>query len=718
MIRSKLPVGLAMLAGILAACGGGGHIGSPLPQPSSAPSSSPTAPATPPGGAPTTFAFHIITLSTKLNTVVTVHSQTPIAPPGFSFASPVPNAVVTYADGSTQTANAQGGFQTATSSYAQNNMMPMQYNAAAAPIAFVADPLAQAVGSVLALGPAFSPSSNAPILGVELSPLAATANSGDTILLALSAVTLDGAAISPNNPVIAWSSAKGASVQGISGTNEALYVAPVNPGADTATASFAAPGGPTFTAQALITTLDPTTGVAVSGKAQSSTGQALTNTTIGFINEQTSRVFPAQSILTQSDSSGNYAVALAPTTTYNIAFNVPAAQAPNGNAATLGAVDVSAGNAPQLTTGAAGTMTANLALPSTPSDFSDSHDDANTAYPDPILTTRDATAAQTMLQVYPFWADSGVLGLFLQAPNTNPPQTVNAGLFADWCYQWQTIGGTMSLVLIENASATCTSPGNLAFTASSVGGGASSFAFSQYRATSGGFSLSSPLASQLTSPTSLLVASGTWQQNVTSTNGEISNDTVQASITSYGALGFTPGVSQSNATLTYSYALGSGLATATISSANLVDNADGLGIASMTATLAQQEPLTACAGKATACYTGSGSLSRDFNLVSGPSMQVFSVTSSLSGDGSASLKLAGQMGDSSSLTLPIASTGTRASGSCIVCTSVLGGLGDTDGTTQLGSFSIDAGGFVKFSLLNTLEGQPTGRPVATLTFAE
>lgn len=702
------------LAVAVAGCGGGGGGGNGMPGPSATP--------TPPPALRNSQVFYIITLSSQRQTEVVPAGSAPVPPAGGSVGGPVPGAVITYPDGTTQTADQNGIFNPAVSPYVQSNLALIATSPVTQPHIKASTPSGDALGSsayVAGYGSVTAPTGE-PIAGAFLLPTATELFAGGQAVLHAEGTDIEDLVASLAQDTITWTSADGATVTPIPGTADAVYNAPSVSGAsvlsDVVTATVRVPNSPVpFTATAQVTVLGPGAGYTVSGTLATASGSAIPGGTALFVQDDRPRIFPSFNWFALAGANGAYQGLIPANTDFGTAIGAPAASAPGGAANFLPAL-VNLTGEPDFTSLAAGQAgTVNLTI-SGSTGLDDKHDDASAAYPPPIAQTRDAWYATIALaQPYPYDADSGLQPL-LTVPSTFPspaaPALVGSGLFARWCYQWTDANGTPELVVVDNASASsCSQPGDTAFaiTPQTQPG---SYAFVQYVLPKGAYALAAPLDPAPSG--AMLLAGGTW-------NGPASATNVQLAF--YDPLDQVPAAPLYTQAFQYAYASSGGLATVTITNSKLIDPLTGHLLQSIpSATVSQIAPLGGPGGcvqgstQPALCYHGTATLTHYEYTPAGTLAQNFTVDAQYYGDGSATRSFGSASAtDRSEVLMPFASDAARTAGSCFVCNAG-GSFIDTDGRTQIGAFSIATGGVVTFDLLNTGEGGAPGSPVDALSF--
>jgi hypothetical protein len=709
-----------VLIGIaVSSCSGGGTgtsvSGAPPPPATSTPNGSggPSGPTPPPLQ---TFAYHFLGIDNVQRIGVAPANSTVSLPPGYTYGGPVANAIVTYPDGSAQQTNASGVFTPAASTYAGTYMAAIGTQAVAQPVVKVADPLGGAIASTSVVTPFASSGGTVKLGGVTVLPDIAELFPGEVVTLVAVGSDVDDNTTGIGSAQIAWNSANGATITPIPGTNQATYVAPttVSSGSltDVVTATVTAPGASfNYTATSQITTIANSSGFAISGTLSNTSGAAIPGGSAIFVAQEPPRAYPSFNFSALANASGSYQRYLPANAEFSLALSVPT----SGSTQSVFLAMLQSGES-SVQTGAAGTSgTANLQIASSGSEFDDSKDDANNAIPDPVVTTRDGWFSEEATRIYPFWADSGVLGLLSGTHvDGGVPAPVGSGLLARWCYQWQARSGGDVLVLVENTAAACTSPGNDAFEISSKG--TNTYSLVQYRSLSGAYALSGTLND---SANALLVASGTWSQSVTMSGSSVASDSASVTLQFFGPISQTLAAPVSQLSMQYAYSFSGGAPAVALTNVTLTDPSASTTLASASSiTLTQNSAPASCAGGSLACYTANATVTRYYALANGSTTRTYSVRDILNGDGSGTLVVNRSLvtGNQSSVVYTVAPAAVRAAGSCIVCASGTGQLIDVDGTTQLGSFTVSARQLAAFNLLDTVEGSGPGTPIASLGF--
>lgn len=679
-------VAAALSIALLTGCGGGG-------------SGTPSTTGSTGGGVPTppalsTQAYHVIGPD-AVHAVVIAKAGSPVtAPPGFQILGPLANGVLTYPDGSTQMTDANGKFSPAAASYVQKYSALLQSSSVVQPAIKITSSSGVRGTATLA---ALAASSSAALAGVTVAPNAARLFSGETIVLSATGTGTDDRVASLDNASITWNSAAGATIAPIGGTAQAVYIAPATAASDVITATVHAASGAAYSATSHVATIPVSQGYAVSGTIVASSGGPMANASAVFLADDPPRVYPSFDFYAQADANGLYNRLLPPNATFGLAVFAPGAM----QAALTGT------STNELQTGSSGASgIANLTALS--GAYDDTKDDASNAFPDPIVSVRDAWFAQQLTRPYPFWADSGVLGVLGAPAVVNAPAApIGSGLLARWCYQWQPGSGGNVLTIVENADASCSSPGNEAFqiTPQPASG---SYAFTQYRLLSGAYALGGTLSPQANAQ---VVATGTWQQSLSGPATTPTGDSAQVRIAFYGPAGGGAAIAQ--ASFAYTYAPNGTGAVMQITNAALNDAA-GNTLAAASASAARSVGASGCAGSSAACYAGSAAITRTY---AGAVTRSYQSQYGIEGDGSMSFSVASTNAtDASAVTFAVAPVQTRASGSCIICATGPGALIDVDGQTRIGSFTVAASQLVSFDLLDTAEGDAAGQPIDALTF--
>ncbi|MHB8461686.1 MAG: hypothetical protein ACYDA1_03470 [Vulcanimicrobiaceae bacterium] len=700
----KLPVAGVLLALIaMSGCGGGGgsSSGNSLPKPSATPTPTSTNAPLPTASpaAPGSYTVHIISLVAGVSTtsVGVFPVANPSLPAGQTLGSPAANAVITYPDGTSQVAGANGFFQAAASSYVQSHAQVIQTNPSTIPYVRVSDATGSAQpGSANVVAVSASASSNR-IVGITVAPAGSEIFATSSLLLVAQGTSVDDLVAAPGS-TITWSDTAGGTFTPVgSDTTQQIFMPPASANSgtttttDTITASMTAPGAAKpYTATAQIAILPTSQAATVSGTVSGS----IANASADFILNDTSHLFPSYNFLGLADANGNYSVTLPANQQFAAAILAPGNTSQSFIAATInGSNSYQSGSAASSSTGI------DLAPLTTSED--DTRDDASYAAPDPIVSVRDAWQAAMLLTPAPWWADSGVLGVLgASSTTTQAPAAVGSGLLADWCYQWTTSGGSTSLALIENTTASCAStvaPGNVGYVITPQGA-LGTFSYVEYRSISGAYTIGSSLAP---ANNAVLVATGQWTQTLAQSGSVVTSDTANVTQTLFGPTSHIASSGLSQAAFTYNFA------NAAVSIGNLtwIDPVSSLPLGSSTSLLlASTATPSSCVGSSQPCYSVTGTINRTYGLATGPVQVPYTLTDTMNGDGSSTTTLVVANGQAHTI-FPIAAATQRAAGSCVVCTPNVGLLFDTDGNSQIGSYTVDAQQYVTYQLLGTSEGQ-------------
>lgn len=716
---------------LLAACGGGGS-GAPR-------STAGTSPTPPPTGGSSYQGHIVVEFGNGRHTEIVPAGGAPALGPGESDGGPIPRGVVIYPDGSKQVADANGIFTPYLSSYGTKNQALLQANAQAQPQVIIVDPrgtarattgIVEAYTRAHALVRARTSNAIHPAFATKMSTVVTPTNlAGVTLLPAYASMLSTGiqnldveGTDSSNNVVslsgatISWNSTLGAQVIPFNNAQSAYYFPPsLASGSTIDTVSVAVQVGNdpnnVFYASTQINVLGP-------GSTATAQGIVTANATpvpqalAVFAEPGPSQLFSPSLWLAQTDANGNYSVQLPAQRTFALGAGLPDAYSPSGSYDVF--VAQQPNGATSFTSGAVGTTTQPVNLLTTsasiPFSFASPYDMGSVPSYVPFVRNAWYATYGTILRRI-FEADSGVQPLLASAPTTLPypanPAPVGAGQFGAWCYQWQSIGGSPSLVLIENTAATCSQPGNDAFVVTPTGNNA--YSYVKYASNT-----TYPIAGTVDVITnSLLVESGTWSQTTSSnSSGAITNDTATVSGQFYDVNNQTLGSPVYNETLQYNYSLGAnGLATSQFTNDTRTSAWDATTVSVENATQSQVAPLgsSGCqAGAGTAaCYTVSGTVNVD-TTGSGVLDGSYAITDTFNGNGSAQLAFQStKTGDSSKIVLPVTSDAYGNAHGCIVCTNNLGQLYDTDGVTYLGTIAIDSAHLVRVTIYDTQPGSST-----------
>lgn len=735
MNSARLTLNGAVLAALslLAACGGagnggpraGGNVPTPLPT----------------GGA--SYQGHIVVeFGAGRRTEIVPAGSAAVLGQGETDAGPIPNGIVIYPDGSKQIADANGYFVPYLSSYGTKNSARLQGNAQAQPQVIVVDPKGSAAASTgvveayriaqslvkarstqslrrgfaTKMASVVSPTN---LAGVTLLPAYASMISTGLLDLDVEGTDASNTIVSLSGAQISWSSALGAQIIPFNGAQSAYYFPPAlasGSAIDTITVAVQVGSDPNnvFYSSTQVNVLGP-------GSTTTAQGTITANATpvpqalAVFAEPGPSQLFAPTLWLAQTDANGAYTVQLPEQRNYALGVGLPDAYSPTGSYDVV--VAQQANGSTTFASGAAGaTQTANL-LPapgSIPFSFASPYDTGSVPSYVPFVRNAWYATYGTILRRV-FEADSGIQPLLASVPATLPypanPAPVGGGQFAKWCYQWQSIGGTTSLVLIENTGTSCTQPGNDALVVTPTGNAA--YSYVKYAS-----STIYPIVGTVDVVTnSLLVESGSWSQTLaTDSSGKITSDTATVAGQFYDVNNQALGYPVYNESLQYTYSLGSnGLATSQFSNDVRTSAWDNTVVSVENATQNQVAALGASgcqSGSNAACYTVTGSVNED-TTGSGVLDGSYTINDTFNGDGSARLTFQStKSGDASAIVLPVASDAYGNAHGCIVCSTSLGQLFDTDGTTWIGTIGIDATHLVRVVIYDTQPGSSALGPDA------
>ena len=635
-------------------------------------------------------------------------------PTGFTDKGPVPNAIVTYPDGSTQIADASGTFAASMSAYAQAHEATLEGDTEAQPSIKVQDPARGTLATAVTVLGHVGPQINATIAGVRTLPLASEVFSGDTLLLSIEPVDTAGLPANLGQSNVTWSASVG-TIAPIAGTNAALYTAPFVSGATLDTVSVSVRMSPTAIALAstsAITTLPRSSGFSVSGNISGNAGSSGAGDVALFTQASTPRAAGSYNFFGLADASGAYRALVPASTDFETSIGAVGSAAPGGTGSFFTVVEFTSGP-----TGAVGAL--NLSLAGNTGTFDDRKDEAELAIAPPISQIRDAFAATSSSSVLQPWAtDSGLYPILATVPAVFPspatPTAVASGLFTGWCYQW-TNASTPTLVIVENAGTSCASPGNLALAI--VPGAPNAYGFRRYAAPNG-YGVGTPL-----DPTqggaARLIAAGSW----THLAADADNDRASVMVDAYGPLAPRLGMPIARETLAYSFTRSNGTATTSIANDAVTDVPSGRVVATGSFTAQQKATLDAsgCFGSSqpTPCYESSGTVVRSLQTSVGVVQRTLAIATSFAGDGSDRRTVATQSpsSDRARIDVSLASRQARIGASCLVCASGAAALSDEDGSTSLGTLTIDTNGVANLNILDTAPSGVPGKPFVTVTFA-
>lgn len=730
--------GLGLFAVVLsvAACGGGGGSGAVGVRPTTPPQSVVPVPTS--SGIAIQGHWFIGPNALHASELVPA-GQPAVLPPGGIDGGGIAHAIVIYPDGSKQIADANGYFNPSASSYALAHQKLLQGNALAQPQVILVDPLGinpptsatvtayqsastliarQAVpgsGRHLKLPFASVALTQTNLAGITLLPQQGALFSGGLLFMNVLGTDANNNVVNLNGATITWSANSG-TISTFAGNQSAYYLPP-------------AFGGGTLNDQVSVTVQvgsDPnnvfyaSTPVTVvsQGSIATVTGTLTVNGTPApqglavFAQPGPSQLFSPTLWLGQADANGNYTAQLPALSQFGLGIGVPDALSPSGSfgiyVATQPNGSSSYASGPQ---GSTQSLPLVLGAGAIPFSFVSPYDLGSV--PSYVSSVRNAwyDGYETFIHRI-FQANSGIQRLLSNQPTSFPSAiaSVGSGQFSHWCYQWQSISGTPSLVVVENSNSTCTSPGNEAYVVQSTGTGM--YAYAHY-ASNTDYVLSGTV-DVITN--SLLVESGNWSQTlVQDTQGNITSD--QASLTAdyYDINNQTLGSPVYAETLAYAYSLGSGgLSSEQFTNDTRTSLFGGATISIENATVAQDVALGASGcqapGTTQACFTVTGSEKVDVDG-SGSLDGSFSISDTFNGDGSGQVVFQStSAGDSSKIVLPLAADVYGNSHNCIVCSTNLGQIYDTDGVTYIGTIEIDNTRLVKVIIYDTTPGSSTLGP--------
>ena len=703
----------SLVASALIACSGSSTTTNVAGSPAAPGAQLPTSPTGSSTAPPFTSQVHFFVSLGSTRGIVVIPAGAAL-PTGFTDKGPVPNAVVTYPDGSTQIADASGTFAASMSAYAQAHEATLEGDTEAQPSIKVQDPARGTLATAATVLGHVGPQSNATIAGVRTLPLASEVFSGDTLLLSIEPVDTVGLPANLGQSNVAWSASVG-TIAPIAGTNAALYTAPLVSGSTLDTVSVSVRMSPTaiaFASTSAITTLPRSSGFSVSGNISGNAGSSGAGDVALLTQASTPRAAGSYNFFGLADASGAYRALVPASTDFETSIGAVGSEAPGGTGSffTVGA----------FTSGPSGAGGAlNLAFAGNSSTFDDRKDEAELAIAPPISQIRDAFAATSSSSVLQPWAtDSGLYPILATVPANFPspatPTAVASGLFTGWCYQW-TNASTPTLVIVENAGTSCTLPGNLALAI--VPGAPNAYGFRRYAAPNG-YGVGTPL-----DPTqggaARLIAAGSW----THLAADADNDRASVMVDAYGPLAPRLGMPIARETLAYSFTRSNGTATTSIANDAVTDVPSGRVVATGSFIAQQKATLDAsgCFGSSqpTPCYESSGTVVRSLPTSVGVVQRTLAIATSFAGDGSDLRTVATQSpsSDRARIDVSLASRQARIGASCLVCASGAAALSDEDGSTSLGTLTIDTNGVANLNILDTAPSGAPGKPFVTLTFA-
>lgn len=741
-VKKRFWFGLILVLGAaLGACSGGGAgtAGPPTPGPSGTaiPKVKPT--PTAPG---LVIQGHIFVGIGKKHAELVPQGSQAFIPAGATDAGAVAGAIIIYPDGSKQIADANGYFAPSQSSYAISHKNLLASSAQAQPQIILIDPTGQAAplyATVPAYGSAAglisqsaqrSPSitrgaqfvakavgMSTNLAGITILPQQASMLSTDLLYVSVLGTDANNNVVDLSGSTITWSANSG-TVAPFTDPTAAYYVPPaIGSGgtSDSVNVAVALNGDPNnvFYASFPVSVISPASAVTLTGTVNAA-ATPVPNALAVFAEAGPSQLFAPTLWLAQADSSGNYSAQVPAQVKLSLGAGVDVPYSPSGSYGVFLAQQPNGTNS--YTSGLAGSSASGLNLMLDPSgipfSFTSAYD--NGSVPAYVAFIRNAWyGAYEALIERIFEADSGIQPLLANAPasvsNPATPAPVGAGQFARWCYQWQNVGGAVSLVIAENTDRSCTQPGNDAYIVTPSGGG--SYSYVRY-ASNAVYSLSGTM-DVITN--SVIVEAGTWSQATTmDSSGNITSDTVTVNGGYYDVNNQIVGSPVYSESLSYQYTLGSnGLANETFSNDTRVSNFTGTTISVLNAQATQTSAFTpsGCfSGGAVQCFSITGSEQADVDG-SGMLDGSFSINDAFNGDGSGQLVFQNTTsGNASKIVLPLAQGALGNSQSCMVCASNLGQLYDVDGVTDLGTIQIDNTLLTKVLIYDTPPGQSTIGP--------
>lgn len=719
----------ALLAGAaLSACGGGaGGTGSVA-------STGGSVAATPnPTASPRSYQVHIVvgfSGQRQTQTVPGNGDHAAVLAPGGKDGGPLAGARITYPDSSVQIADANGVFRPSASIYGTKNQKLLQTNPQAQPVVVVSDPAGKARPStarVAAYASATLPTASAmrrpagttnlasinTLAGVALLQATSSIFSSDSLDLDVQGSDTHDNVVDLSSAQINYSATSGSVVQ-VPGTSEAYYFPPaVASGSinDTISVSVSVPGtpnSPAFTASNQVLVVAASSAVSVSGTVQTASGTPIPGAVALFA--QLSRYFAPNYWLAASDDNGGYVADVPQGQQYSLVLGAapPLAPGPDFNFF-VGASNAS-GTVTSFNSGSGASASLDLFLPVNPTVFNNA---PSNALPPFVGFVRDAwynTVDATSVRV--FEANNGIQPLLAAVPASFPspasPAPLGAGQYASWCYQWELLNAVPSLVVAEATGPNCSQPGNDGFVVR-PGSAAGTYSYTKYLSNT-----SYPIASPLDVATNaMLVETGSWSQSLSGSPAAPSSFSASVQSQFYDAANQVAGSPVYTDSLQYSYALqGNGLGVEQFTNDTRASAADGSTVAIYNATKTQVAALASCAGTTSPCYAISGTVGEQFDPASGSFTSNYTISSTLNGDGSAVMTYS-SAADASKVVIPLAPAAQQnVSPYCLVCASGPASVYDVDGTTKIGSFTVNNARLVQFFVLDP----STGLPVDTLGF--
>ncbi|MDP9018429.1 MAG: hypothetical protein M3N19_08925, partial [Candidatus Eremiobacteraeota bacterium] len=712
------------------ACGGGGGTagaGSPgNPKVTSKPTSQPTS-------IPRDHQVHIVIgFSTGKQTTQVVpgagdHAAVLPKNGQFTDGGPLAGARIAYPDGSIQIADSRGVFRPADSAYALKNQKMLQTNPQAQPLVIVSDPSGKAKPStarVAAYASAIVPTSAVVrstraatmgtiqnLAGISLLQPTSSIFSSDSLSLDVEGSDINNNTVDLSTATVTYSSAtpQGGTVIPIAGTTEAYYFPPSLGGGsatDTINVTVSVPGTTTpFTASNSVLVVAAADAVQVSGSIQTASATPMPGS-VALFAQVLKHNLPPNYWLASADDTGNYSVGVPANQIFSLILGTPPQFSPTASFDYFVGASTADGSVTSYPSGGPGLASLNLFLPTSAVIFNNAPSDSLPSY---VGFVRDAwynTVDASQLRI--FDAGSGIQPILAAVPTTFPspaaPTPVGSGQLANWCYQWEQLGGAATLVVAEASGANCSQPGNDGFTIQ-LGPAAGSYSFVKYTSNTS-YTIAAPLD---VVTNALLVKSGSWQQTLTGAPSSITSDLASVQEQLYDAANQVFGSPVYSETLSYAYSLNGGLSSEQYTNDTRVSAADGSTVALYNATKTQVDALPGCAP----CYTITGAVQENFDPASGVFHNNYSISGSLNSDGSALLTYQSQS-DASKIVIPLATnTQQNASPYCLVCAGNPASVFDTDGTSKVGSFTVSNARLVQFFVLDPAQG---GLPVDSLGF--
>ncbi|GAC1388108.1 MAG: hypothetical protein NVSMB31_01550 [Vulcanimicrobiaceae bacterium] len=719
-----------LFAGVLSACGGGGAGGG---NPSSPPKVT-SKPSTQPTSIPRDHQVHIVVgFSTGKQTTQVVPGNgdhTAVLPRNgqFTDGGPLAGARIAYPDGSIQVADAKGVFRPADSAYALKNQKLLQTNPQAQPLVIVSDPSGKAKPStarVAAYASAILPTSAVVrstraatmgtiqnLAGVALLQPTSTIFSSDSLSLDVEGSDINNNTVDLSTATVTYGATtpQGGTVIPIVGTTEAYYFPPAlgsGSATDTINVTVSVPGAANtqFTATNSILVVAAADAVQVSGSIQTAGATPMPGS-VALFAQVLKHNLPPNYWLASADDLGNYSAGVPANQLFSLIVGAPPPFSPTSSFDYFVGASTADGSITSYPSGSPGLASLNLFLPTGAVVFNNSPPDSLPSF---VGIVRDAwynTVDASQQRI--FDAGSGIQPLLAAVPTSFPspavPAPVGSGQLANWCYQWEQLGGAATLVVAEANGPNCSQPGNDGFTVQ-LGASAGSYNFVKYTSNTN-YAIAAPLD---VVTNALLVKSGSWQQTLVGTPSNITSDNANVQEQLYDAANQVFGSPVYNETLSYAYSTSGGLSTEQYTNDNRISAADGSTVAVYNATKTQVSALPNCKP----CSTISGTVQENFDPASGAFHNNYTISGSLNSDGSALLTYQSQA-DASKVVIPLAPNAQQnAAPYCLVCSGNAASVFDTDGTSQIGSFTVSNARLVQFLVLDPTQG---GKQVDSLGF--